>query len=94
MADTAANDPFGGLGDIEMKNANISLGDHDGGMGTGVVKLDGDSERAGGLAPQPSAYDLSNLNTLDEPISDTIKRDLTLIYSKLRIVINPMQLGI
>jgi len=32
--------------------------------------------------------------TLDEPVSETIKRDLMRIYSKLRIVVNPMQLGL
>ena len=30
------------------------------------------------------------LSTLDEPVSETIKRDLTRIWEKLRIVINPI----
>ena len=30
------------------------------------------------------------LNTLDEPVSETIKRDLERIWEKLRIVINPV----
>ena len=30
------------------------------------------------------------LNTLDEPVSETIKRDLERIWEKLRIVINPI----
>ena len=34
------------------------------------------------------------LDTLDEPIMDTINRDLDRIYSKLKIVINPFQLGL
>ena len=36
---------------------------------------------------------VNELSTLDEPVSETIKRDLMRIYSKLKIVINPWQLG-
>ena len=45
--------------------------------------------------PSPSQRAFEDaLNTLDEPVSDTIKRDLMRIYNKLKIVVNPMQLGI
>ena len=32
---------------------------------------------------------MSDFGTLDEPVSETIKRDLLRIYNKLKIVINP-----
>jgi hypothetical protein len=38
--------------------------------------------------------DFEGLNTLEEPVSETIKRDLLRIYSKLKIVINPFELGV
>jgi hypothetical protein len=34
------------------------------------------------------------MSTLEEPVSETIKRDLMRIYSKLKIVINPFELGV
>lgn len=42
----------------------------------------------------PEEVDFEGLSTLDEPVSETIKRDLLRIYSKLKIVVNPLQLGI
>lgn len=58
----------------------------------GLVKAD----EGGDLATQNTdeEVDLEGLSTLDEPVSETIKRDLLRIYSKLRIVVNPLQLGI
>mgnify|MGYP007078293473 CR=1 FL=1 len=50
----------------------------------------------------PAAADPEGMSTLDEPVSETIvsdvlltlqKRDLMRIYNKLRIVINPFELG-
>ena len=35
-----------------------------------------------------------SLSTLDEPVSETIKRDLMRIYNKLKIVVNPLGLGV
>ena len=38
--------------------------------------------------------DYEGMSTLEEPVSETIKRDLMRIYSKLKIVINPFELGV
>ena len=63
---------------------------------SGVIKLDEDTERQSSSYAAPSFNDAPTkdvlekaFDTLDEPISDTIKRDVDRIYSKLRIVINP-----
>ena len=66
------------LGDVEL-NQNIKLGEEP--------------------VPEQRFHDTNfttdgDLNTLDEPVSETIKRDLHRIYSKLKIVVNPFQLGV
>uniref|UniRef100_A0A7S3MUM9 Protein YIPF n=2 Tax=Strombidium inclinatum TaxID=197538 RepID=A0A7S3MUM9_9SPIT len=42
----------------------------------------------------PDDNDPLGLNTLEEPVSETIKRDLMQIYNKLMIVVNPLQIGV
>ena len=63
---------------------------------SGVIKLDDDSNNRRSSYAAPTFNDAPTkdalekaLDTLDEPISETIKRDVDRIYSKLRIVINP-----
>ena len=74
-------DPFANLGSVEMKNNDN--------------QISFDTEQSDSRDSNAAAnMDLNNLNTLDEPVSDTIKRDLMRIYSKLKIVVNPLQLGL
>ena len=69
--------PQGGdiLGDVEL-NQNIKLQENM-------------------QAPQQNQSEVlstgldAELSTLDEPVSETIKRDLQRIYNKLKIVVNP-----
>ena len=83
------NEPFENISSIRntgpINHDNIDLGD---------VELNQNIKMQDEQAPiqRFQETDLSTdgeLNTLDEPVSETIKRDLHRIYSKLKIVVNP-----
>ena len=79
---------YGGVGGNDLEG-NIALGGDDNQQNTAQ------EESKNGFQPENQASGSSGgvfgdeLNTLDEPVMDTIKRDLTRIWQKLKIVINP-----
>ena len=60
----------------------------------GIDKPDAGESTSGTRTDPSEEVDFEGLSTLDEPVAETIKRDLLRIYSKLKIVVNPLQLGI
>ena len=48
-------------------------------------------QQDGSMGPAQRFVVSANMNTLDEPVCDTIKRDLLRIWEKLRVVINPFR---
>ena len=56
----------------------------------GFQPEDNDRPRSAASSAYSQSQNGEILNTLDEPVSETIKRDLMRIWEKLRIVINPM----
>ena len=79
---------YGGVGGNDLEG-NIALGGDDNHQSTAQ------EESKNGFQPENQASGSAGgifgdeLNTLDEPVMDTIKRDLTRIWQKLKIVINP-----
>ena len=55
--------------------------------------IDTDSGLGPGAAGNVGAA-FNDLSTLEEPVMETIKRDLRNIWGKLKIVVNPMQMGV
>jgi hypothetical protein len=97
MAERQSNDPFGNVSSIrdsgpvdhEM-NQNIKLGDNQPNIDAKVNLEDTNNTQR---TSDTDAWD-SALGTLDEPVSETIMRDLNRISRKLKIVVNPFQLGV
>ena len=73
------NDPFGEISDIKINDWE---------------KDKSQIPSAQGVTGGSGMPATGEFSTLDEPVSETIKRDLMRIYNKLKIVINPFQLGV
>ena len=64
-------------GDIKLEQPDLEVADN--------------GFRAESVASTAAATEVNGeMNTLDEPVSETIKRDLMRIWQKLRIVLNPI----